>query len=141
LCASSIGAEVVVPENYNRELFIDGPTPEWSIGESAWSNVFLLGTKFPLISLINHNDYTEGLRQIAATGLTIDELMEIEIAFERSNWQFKDEWLEPTTLEEGQYIGLVSVLEAMEKMVEEDVPHEENMDRLKSVYEELVESK
>lgn len=73
-----------------------------------------------------HYNETEGLKLIDKSGLTKKELMHIEEAFETAD----DEDGE-------QFKGLCAVLDVMKDMVEEDVPHKENIEKLESIHEKV----
>ena len=83
----------------------------------------------------NSYDYSKLDNLYALHGFTREELMKIEYAFENSvlgeTYQF-------IRSKEGQYTGLCAVLDVMKDMVSEEVPHEENKERLTKVYKELV---
>lgn len=67
------------------------------------------------------------------TGLSIDEIIIIEDRFEKSRETY------PTHQEKKQqFNGLCAVLKVMETMVEEEVPHQENMDKLETIKDKFV---
>ncbi len=83
---------------------------------------------------------TEGRNSIRHSGLSRLELTTIETAFEMSvidTDEGRDYWREGENQKQGQFIGLSAVLKVMVGMVEEEVPHKENMERLETVYENV----
>lgn len=80
---------------------------------------------------MNKEDIALGMIEINSTGMTLPELTIIEKSFEsieiEGNYSTKQE----------QYLGLCAVLDVMKDMVEDEVPHVDNLERLEVIYEQF----
>ena len=124
--ACAVGNLVAAANNY-----IPAQSDEFSCGTRPhWADVFSTGGT--LGQLFRPEQY-KGIakKQIDSTGISLNELMEIEESFESCDYDTNNE-------KRGQYQGLVAVLNVMKDMVEEEVPHIENIERLESIHEKLT---
>ena len=78
----------------------------------------------------------ESKRQIDSTGMSIEELVKIECAFE-GVFVYMD-FNRDNLSKRNQFNGLCEVLKVMETMVEEEVSHKENMDKLETIKNKFV---
>lgn len=113
----------------------EGYGPDWSRSGMG------MGFGLSLIESLKLKNTGETKRQIDSTGMSLEEIIIIEHAFEDSlkrtekgYWYYLDF---PDNQKQGQYIGLCAVIDVMKDMVEDEVPHVDNLERLEVIYEQF----
>jgi len=130
----------VLLDAYNKEELFHGDCNACAVGNlmgnsDKWK--FITGVTDRVGNIWTPEDWCNeaesGRLLISDSGLGVTELSDIEHAFEMSISNDRSYYTDKGE-KKGQYLGLVAVLDVMKDMVETEVEHEENIEKLETIY-------